>query len=47
MADEMFMYAVTTGIFVFLVAIMFGARAKRYSSGRKQDSVAAPAEGHS
>lgn len=46
MADEMFMYAVTTGIFVFLVAIMFGARAKRYSSGwSKQDSVAA--EGHS
>jgi hypothetical protein len=33
MADSMFMFAVTTGIFVFLVAICFGARAKRYSSG--------------
>lgn len=29
----MFMYAVTTGIFVFLVAVLFGSRAKRYSSG--------------
>jgi len=33
MAEEMFMFAVTTGIFVFLVAVVFGARAKRYSSG--------------
>jgi hypothetical protein len=33
MAEEMFMFAVTTGIFAFLVAIVFGARAKRYSSG--------------
>lgn len=33
MADASFMFAVTTGIFVFLVAVCFGARAKRYSSG--------------
>jgi hypothetical protein len=33
MADAMFMYYVTAGIFAFLVAILFGSRAKRYSSG--------------
>lgn len=33
MADGTLMFAVTTGIFVFLAAILFGARAKRYSSG--------------
>jgi hypothetical protein len=33
MAEEMFMFAVTTGVFVFLVGILFGSRAKRYSSG--------------
>jgi hypothetical protein len=33
MAEEMFMFAVTTGVFVFLTAILFGARAKRYSAG--------------
>ena len=27
MADEVFMYGVTTGIFAFLVAILFGSRA--------------------
>jgi hypothetical protein len=40
MADGMIMFAVTTGIFVFLVAVVFGARAKRYSSGYTK------AEGH-
>lgn len=40
MAEEMMMFAVTTGIFVFLVAVVFGARAKRYSSGYTK------AEGH-
>ncbi|HJS68305.1 MAG TPA: hypothetical protein VJ730_02700 [Nitrososphaera sp.] len=40
MADGMMMFAVTTGIFVFLVAVVFGARAKRYSSGYTK------AEGH-
>ena len=29
MADAIFMYAVTAGIFVFLTAICFGSRAKR------------------
>ena len=29
MADAMFMYAVTTGIFVFLVAVVFGSRGVR------------------
>jgi hypothetical protein len=33
MADSMIMFTVTAGIFAFLVAIVFGARAKRYSSG--------------
>ena len=41
MADATFMFAVTTGIFVFLVAICFGTRARRYSSGY------ATAESHS
>ena len=40
MADATMMFAVTTGMFVFLVAIVFGARAKRYSSGY------ATSEGH-
>ena len=34
MADSMLMFAVTAGIFVFLMAVVFGARAKRYSSGK-------------
>jgi hypothetical protein len=29
MAEEMFMYTVTAGIFVFLVAVLFGTRAAR------------------
>jgi hypothetical protein len=29
MAEEMFMYAVTAGIFAFLVAVLFGTRAVR------------------
>ena len=29
MAEEMFMYTVTTGIFAFLVAVLFGTRAAR------------------
>jgi hypothetical protein len=40
MADATMMFAVTTGMFVFLVAIVFGTRARRYSSGYKT------AEGH-
>lgn len=33
MADSMFMFYVTAGIFAFLVAVVFGARAKRYGAG--------------
>ena len=33
MADQIFMYAVTAGIFAFLTAIVFASRAKRYSAG--------------
>jgi hypothetical protein len=33
MAEETFMFAVTTGVFVFLVAVLFGSRARRYSQG--------------
>jgi hypothetical protein len=40
MADSMFMFYVTAGVFAFLVAVLFGARAKRYSAGYT------PSEGH-
>jgi hypothetical protein len=33
MADSMFMYAVTTGIFAFLVAILFASRGARKRHG--------------
>jgi len=33
MAEEMFMFAVTTGIFAFMVAVLFVSRARRYSQG--------------
>jgi hypothetical protein len=33
MADAMFMYGVTTGIFAFLVAVTFGARGARKRRG--------------
>jgi hypothetical protein len=33
MSEVMFMFTVTAGIFAFLTAIVFGARAKRYSAG--------------
>ena len=37
MADAMFMYGVTTGIFVFLVAVCFGARAAHKRGGSAND----------
>jgi hypothetical protein len=40
MAEEMFMFSVTAGIFAFLVAILFGSRARRFSQGYT------PSEGH-
>jgi hypothetical protein len=32
MADSLMSYAIVTGVFVFLVAILFGARGKRLST---------------
>jgi hypothetical protein len=40
MADATYMFYITAGIFAFLVAILFGSRAKRYSEGYTS------AEGH-
>ena len=45
MADAMMMFAVTAGIFAFLVAVVFGARAKRYSSGHKMSGGHAETNG--
>jgi hypothetical protein len=42
MAEETFMFAVTAGVFVFLVAVLFGSRARRHSQGYTPSS-----EGHS
>ena len=44
MADEVFMYAVTTGIFAFLTAILFGSRAARKRHEQKEDSAVAETE---
>lgn len=46
MADAMFMYTVATGVFAFLTAIVFGTRARRYSSGWKADMMTTSGEGH-
>lgn len=37
MADSMFMYGVTTGVFIILVAILFASRARRRY--RSEDDV--------
>jgi hypothetical protein len=37
MADAMFMYGVTAGIFAFLVAILFGSRAAHKRGGSDED----------
>jgi hypothetical protein len=42
MAEETFMFAVTAGVFVFLVAVLFGSRARRYRQG-----YTPPSEAHS
>ena len=39
MAEEMFMYAVTTGVFVVLVAILFGTRAAHKRKEPEEKSV--------
>jgi hypothetical protein len=38
MADAMLMYAVTTGIFAFLVAVVFGARGARKRRGPEESA---------
>jgi hypothetical protein len=43
MADSMLMYAVTTGIFVFLVAVVFASRGVRKRRGPAEEM----AESHS
>ncbi len=40
MAESAFMFGVVIGMFVVLIGIVFGTRAKRYSAGY------APAESH-
>lgn len=44
MADAMFRYAVTTGFFIGLVAILFGTRARK-SNESVPDSVTSRSEG--
>jgi hypothetical protein len=39
MADAMFMYTITAGVFAFLVAILFGARGARRRRGSGEDHV--------
>lgn len=39
MADAMFMYTITAGVFAFLVAILFGARGARRRHGSGEDHV--------
>jgi hypothetical protein len=41
MADQVFMFAVTAGVFAAFTAVLFTARAKRYSLGFKS-----PVEGN-
>jgi hypothetical protein len=35
MAEQVFMFAVTTGVFTAFTALLFASRAKRYSQGFK------------
>ena len=39
MAEEMFMYAVTAGIFAFLVAVLFGTRTARKRKEPEETTV--------
>ncbi|MCI0559203.1 MAG: hypothetical protein MN733_11965 [Nitrososphaera sp.] len=43
MADAVFMYGVTAGIFAFLVAVVFGARGAR----KRHEPAESTAEAHS
>jgi hypothetical protein len=44
MAEEVFMFGVTIGMFVVLVGIIFGARGRRYSRGFTPGTVAGHGE---
>ncbi|WP_158385098.1 hypothetical protein [Candidatus Nitrososphaera evergladensis] len=39
MAEEVFIFGVVTGVFAFLVGIVFAARARRYSQGYSSSSA--------
>jgi hypothetical protein len=41
MAEQMFIFGVTTGMFVLLVGIVFAARARRHSQGYTSSAVEA------
>jgi hypothetical protein len=45
MADAMFMYSVTAGIFAFLVAILFGSRGARRRHG-SEDQIKSESHTH-
>jgi len=47
MADAMFMYGVTTGVFAFLVAVCFGARGARGRRGSGEEVGEAHSSGSS
>jgi hypothetical protein len=47
MADATFMYGVTTGIFAFLVAILFGSRARRKHQEPEKGSFESQTESYS
>lgn len=46
MADAMFMYGVTTGIFAFLVAILFGSRAAHKRGGSDEGHGGSDSHSH-
>lgn len=47
MADSMFMFGVTAGIFAFLVAILFGSRAAHKRHGSDEDHGKSESHSHS
>ena len=47
MADSMFMFGVTAGIFAFLVAIVFGSRAARKRHASSEDHGESESHSHS
>jgi hypothetical protein len=39
MADQLFMYAITAGVFAAFAAVLFTARAKRYRNKSKSEEL--------